>query len=125
MLGFQRAIVVRHSPFVVEDAGTNRGDDLQGHADVVRVVGVTPDNRRAVSASADETLKEWELESGRALRTLHGHTRSVWAVAVTPDGSRAVSGFYDQTLKVWESGPSGKVKMSYQSPPRCSIAAAG
>jgi WD40 repeat protein len=66
---------------------------------VVRVVGVTLDNR-AVSASADETLKVWKLESGRALRTRHGHTRSVWAVAVTPDSWRAVSAFYDQTLKV-------------------------
>jgi WD40 repeat protein len=33
-------------------------------------VAVTPDGWRAVSASADETLKVWALEPGRELPTL-------------------------------------------------------
>ena len=49
-------------------------------------VAVTPDGQRAVSASGDKTLKVWELDSGRELRTLAGHTGSVSGVAVTPDG---------------------------------------
>ena len=32
------------------------------------------DGRLAVSASDDQTLKVWEVESGRELRTLPGHT---------------------------------------------------
>jgi WD40 repeat protein len=40
-------------------------------------VAVIPDGRSAVSASADQTLKVWELESGRALRALQGHAASV------------------------------------------------
>ena len=55
-------------------------------------MAVTADGRRAVSASPDKTLKLWELDSGRELRTLTGHTSSVYAVAVTPDGQRAISG---------------------------------
>src|ERR1035437_9716356 len=46
---------------------------------------------RAVSASADKTLKLWDLDSGRELRTLEGHSLRVHAVAVTPDGHHAVS----------------------------------
>ena len=57
----------------------------------VDAVAVTPDGQRAVSASGDNTLKVWDLASGRELRTLTGHTDSVRAVAVTPDGQRAVS----------------------------------
>ena len=65
-------------------------------------MAVTPDGRRAVSASDDKTLKVWDLESGRELRTLEGHSAWVNGVAVTPDGRRAVSASGDKTLKVWD-----------------------
>jgi WD40 repeat protein len=60
------------------------------------------DGKRAVSASDDKTLKVWDSESGRELRTLKGHSHSVYGVAVTPDGKQAVSASWDITLKVWE-----------------------
>ena len=47
---------------------------------------MTADGKRAVSASWDKTLKVWDLESGRALRTLEGHSSHVHGVAVTADG---------------------------------------
>ena len=71
-------------------------------------MAVTPDGRRALSASWDNTLRIWDLESGESLRTLEGHTDSVNAVAVTSDGRRAVSASWDNTLRIWdlESGES-------------------
>jgi WD40 repeat protein len=63
---------------------------------------VTPDGRRVVSASADKTLKVWNLESGRALATLEGHASYVNGCAVTSDGHRVVSASWDKTLKVWD-----------------------
>jgi WD40 repeat protein len=75
---------------------------LSGHAHFVMAVTVTPDGERAVSGSCDNTLKVWDLRSGRELRTLCGHTNAVEAVEVTPDGQRAVSASEDQTLKVWD-----------------------
>ena len=65
-------------------------------------MAVTPDGRRAVSASVDRTLRLWDLESGQTIRTLEGHTDSVSAVAVTPDGRRAVSASDDRTLRLWD-----------------------
>jgi WD40 repeat protein len=53
-----------------------------------------------VSASADQTLKVWDLETGHQLRTLSGHSDAVMGVAVTADGKRAVSASCDKTLKV-------------------------
>ena len=56
---------------------------LAGHSASVNGVAVTADGRRAVSASWDNTLKVWDLESGQELRTLAGHSDSVTGVAVT------------------------------------------
>ena len=49
---------------------------------------MTPDGKRAVSASGDQTLKVWDLETGGVLHTLEGHSGFVSGVALTPDGKR-------------------------------------
>jgi WD40 repeat protein len=76
--------------------------DLVGHSGSVTACVVTADGRRVVSASGDQTLKVWDLESGRALATLEGHTGMVLACAVTADARRVVSASADRTLKVWD-----------------------
>jgi WD40 repeat protein len=48
----------------------------------VTAVVLTPDGRRAVSASRDKALRVWELETGRLVRTLQGHGDRVTAVAI-------------------------------------------
>jgi WD40 repeat protein len=75
---------------------------LEGHSDSVSGLAVTPDGKRAVSASEDKSLKVWDLGSGSAQRTLEGHFASVSGVAVTPDGRWAVSASWDKTLKLWD-----------------------
>ncbi|HDN64784.1 MAG TPA: WD40 repeat domain-containing protein, partial [Methanosarcinales archaeon] len=73
---------------------------------------VTPDGRYAISGSSDNTLKVWDIKSGKEMQTLAGHTGWVYAVAVTPDGSYAISGSSDNTLKVWDI-ESGKILASF------------
>jgi WD40 repeat protein len=75
---------------------------LAGHSHVVKSVAVTPDGQRAVSGSFDDTIKVWDLETGRVLCTLSGHSDDVLAVVVTHDGRHAVSASDDHTLKVWD-----------------------
>jgi WD40 repeat protein len=55
-----------------------------------------------VFAPEDKTLKVWDLETGRELRSLQGHSDPVYGVAASPDGQRAVSVSDDNTLKVWD-----------------------
>ena len=55
-----------------------------------------------VSASGDNTLKVWDLETGGTLRTPEGHYDCVTCVAVTANGQRAVSASWDKTLKKWD-----------------------
>jgi len=75
---------------------------LEGHTDRVWSVSVTPDGRRAVSGSSDESLRVWDLESGACVRTLESHSYGIWSVSVTPDGRCAVSGSGDNTVRVWD-----------------------
>ena len=53
-------------------------------------------------ASYDNTLKVWDLKTGKETYTLEGHKSHVSTVAITPDGHYAVSGSDDNTLKVWD-----------------------
>jgi WD40 repeat protein len=96
------AVWLRPLKPALNPAGTPLLRTLEGHSLHVDGVAVTPDAKRAVSASFDHTLKVWDLVTGRAQRTLQGHSGPVWDVAVTPDGRRAVSASFDHTLKVWD-----------------------
>jgi WD40 repeat protein len=72
---------------------------VPGH---VTAVAVTPDGCRALSGSADKTLRMYDLKTGYMLCWFEGHTARVTALAVTPDGRRAVSASDDHTLRVWD-----------------------
>jgi WD40 repeat protein len=43
---------------------------LQGHTYGVRAVAITPDGRRDVSGSGDDTVRVWDLRDGKKLVTL-------------------------------------------------------
>lgn len=73
---------------------------LTGHTAAVRSVALTPDGRRIVSGSDDQTVRVWSVE-GTHERTLAGHSDWVRAVAVSADGVFAVSASDDHTIRIW------------------------
>jgi WD40 repeat protein len=66
-------------------------------------VAFSPDGKRLVSGSFDQTVKVWDAQRGQELLTLKGHTGHVTSVAFSPDGQRIVSGSADSTVKVWNA----------------------
>jgi WD40 repeat protein len=68
-------------------------------------VAFSPDGKRIVSGSLDNTLKVWDAETGQEMLTLKGHSDPVYSVAFSSDGKRIVSGSDDNTLKVWDGRP--------------------
>ncbi|MBC7289669.1 MAG: hypothetical protein H5T86_16855, partial [Armatimonadetes bacterium] len=49
---------------------------LEGHSGPVCAVAITPDGRRAVSGSGDNTLRIWDLETGECTAVLGSHNAS-------------------------------------------------
>ncbi|MFF1502342.1 hypothetical protein ACFVZR_21270, partial [Streptomyces sp. NPDC058316] len=80
---------------------------LVGHTDSVWAVatGVVDGRPVAVTGSGDETVRVWDLTTGRPVgEPLTGHTDLVWAVATGVVDGRpvAVTGSDDETVRVWD-----------------------
>ncbi|NEO84200.1 MAG: DnaJ domain-containing protein [Spirulina sp. SIO3F2] len=74
---------------------------LRGHQDAVSAIALSPDGRYLVSGSYDETIRIWQLSTGRQFRVLTGHRDRIHCVAISPDGRWLASGSADQTIKLW------------------------
>jgi WD40 repeat protein/serine/threonine protein kinase len=84
-------------------------------------IAFSPDGRRLAAGSEDNSVKIWDVETGRELFTLRGHTESVFSVFFSPDGRRLASlGWDGSSVKVWDlppgepgvSAPEGRVLTS-------------
>ena len=73
-----------------------------GHQNSVLSVAFSPDGKTLASGSQDNTVKLWEVSTGKELRTFSGHQNWVLSVAFSPDGKTLASGSHDNTVKLWE-----------------------
>jgi len=73
---------------------------LRGYEGQVKSVAWSPDGRRLVTASDDDTAKVWDATSGQELLTLRGHNYSVNSVAWSPDRRRIASAGGDGTIRM-------------------------
>jgi WD40 repeat protein len=74
---------------------------LKGHLEAVTCVCFSPDGKRLVSASFDQTLRLWDAQTYQEVLTLQGHTGEVAAVCFSPDGETIASCGGDRTVKIW------------------------
>jgi WD40 repeat protein/tRNA A-37 threonylcarbamoyl transferase component Bud32 len=75
---------------------------LNGHADGVLSVAISPDGCRIASASADGVIKVWDRQSQREIHTLSGHAAAIKVVAFSPDGRQLASGSDDGDVRLWD-----------------------
>jgi WD40 repeat protein len=76
---------------------------LRGHTGPVTSVAFSSDGRHLASASHDGTVRIWEVQTGREVRSLRGHTGGVNGVCFSPDGQRLASAGQDKTVRLWDA----------------------
>ncbi|KAK1595384.1 WD40-repeat-containing domain protein [Colletotrichum navitas] len=86
----------------MEDEWNSCLQTFEGHKDVVALVAFSGNSKQLVSASADCTIKTWDLTTGQCLQTLEGHTEAVDLVAFSGDSKQLVSASYDCIVKIWD-----------------------
>ena len=74
---------------------------LAGHEGPIQAIAAHPNGSVIFTASADHTVKAFDINSGAVLRTLTGHTGGVRSVVVTDDGAEVISGGDDKTVRAW------------------------
>jgi WD40 repeat protein len=74
---------------------------LQGHTGKVLSVDFSPDGNLVASGSTDDTMRLWQVNPGRLLRTMHGHPFPILSLAFSPNGTFLVTGSTDGLLRTW------------------------
>jgi WD40 repeat protein len=81
---------------------------LGSHEGAVSSVAFSPDGKRIVTASFDNTARLWEGDTGKPIgEPLKGHEGAVSSAAFSPDGKRIVTTSFDKTARLWD-GETGK-----------------
>ena len=81
---------------------TGELDPLEASGNTANAVAFRPDGKFALIASADRSVRLWDVEAKRDGKRLIGHTATVWAAAFSPDNTKAISGSIDGTARIWD-----------------------
>jgi WD40 repeat protein len=72
--------------------------------DSIQSCTFSPDGKSALAtALQDDSLKLWDVGSGKTLKTFVGHESCVTDAAFNADGSRIVSASWDKSVRIWET----------------------
>ncbi len=72
-----------------------------GHTDMIKSVCFTPSGNYILSGSNDNTMKLWDVNTGKLIRDFIGHTASINSVSVSSNGLYVISSSSDNTIKIW------------------------
>lgn len=65
------------------------------------VTAASPDGQWLAAAGDDNSIKIWNLATGKSTKTLSKHSAPVTGLKFTPDSARLISGSTDKSVRVW------------------------
>jgi serine/threonine protein kinase len=74
---------------------------LAGHTGDIHDLTLLRDGKTLVTASADDTIRIWDLDAKTLVRTLDQHTNVVKALTMTTDQTTLISTGDDRTIRFW------------------------
>ncbi len=83
--------------------GTEQKCALAGHSDWVNDAVYSRGEKKILSASYDNSIKEWDTKTGECVKTLAGHSDRVTSSVYSRDGEKIISASYDKTIKEWDA----------------------
>lgn len=83
--------------------------ELTGHKREVMAVAFSHDGEKVVSGSADGTVKEWEVATGKMIQSINAHDGWVRTVAYNHNSTQIASGGDDGKINIWNRS-SGKIQ---------------
>jgi WD40 repeat protein len=64
-------------------------------------IALSPNGQRLAAGAADGSVRLWDSQTGKLVRTLRGHRDEVLSVAFSPDGKELLSGSRDGDARIW------------------------
>lgn len=77
------------------------GPAMAGHQEFVSSLAFSPDGKRLVSAAGDNTLRLWDVETGKTLSGTPPEGNAITAIDFSSDGVHVVSGSVDGAVRLW------------------------
>ena len=87
----------------------------EAHSDTVFGLDFSRDGKYLVSGAADKFVKQFDVATGKLVRSFEGHTHHVLGVTWKADSSRIASAGADNAIKVWnvETGEQHRTIQNY------------